>query len=437
MNFFRKKINELTLINLILFYLFSLVFFVFFSYFYLEIYINKYPNYIDENNNIILKRLPFDFGDLLHNLYFKGQYVQKVDPFEINFHLARLPFYPLLLLALAKINLNIYFIFFVKNILSFSIIFFSFYVFLKDLKKTFFHFLILLILYWYNPYNTHVLLNLSFSDTLVSVFFPLIFIFVNSKNLYLNLFFGFFIFCLYLLKPSIWFFCIIFPVINLIFHYIKYKKKYLFVNLFSMFFLAIGIFSWGFFGLNKSNYFPFASSSNSTNTFYLTSVLNKNFNSHYPKITVDSLLNTEFSGDIKFDNEKEVYFFFKKKNLEFIKDNPTYFMQGVIKKLEFIFFGIYKDGKLKDHEEIRYSNFSNKILMNIALIFAFISIVRSIKNYKKVPYIDLIFLSMFCLYLTPHIIAWATSKHLVPIFLLSKVYIFTKIFKSSKFYKLN
>ncbi len=377
--------------------------------------------------------MPFDFGDLLHNLYYNNQYVQKVNPFEINFHLARLPFYPFLLLVIAKINLSIYFIFFIKNIISFSVIFFSLYYFLKDLNKDFFHFIILLAIYWYNPYNTHVLLSLSFADTMVSVFFPLIFLFINSKNLYLHILYGIFILFLYLLKPSIWFFCLIFPFINLIFNYLKFKKKYLITNLLAIFFLLIGIFSWGTYGLNKSNYFAFGSSSNSTNTFFLTSVLNKNFNTHYPKLSTDLLLNTEFTKNIKFQNERDVYNFFKKQNLKFIKENPIYYIEGLIKKLEFIFFGIYKDGYHKDHKEIRYSNFPNKIIMNIALIYAFISVINLIKNKKKIPYIDLIFLSMFCLYLTPHIIAWATSKHLVSIFILSKLYIFIKIFKCSKF----
>ena len=433
MVFLKQKINDLTFKSLSIFYLISLLFFLIFSYFYLEIYIKMYPNLIDENNDIVLKSLPFHFGDLLHNLYYKNEYIQKISPFEINFHLARLPFFPLLILTLAKINLNFYFIFFMKNILSFSLIFFSFYVFLRDLKKSLFHFLILLALYWYNPYNTHVLLSLSFSDTLISVFFPLIFILINSRNLYLNFLFGIFIFCLYLLKPSIWFFCTVFPFIILFFNYIKFKKKYFIINLSAIFFLFVAIFSWGFFGLNKSNYFPFASSSNSTNTYNLTSMLNKEFNTHYPKLSTDLLFNTEFSKNKKFKNEKEVYYFFKEENLKFIKKNPDYYLKGVFKKIQFIFFGIFEDGKHEYHNNIRYSNFPNKILVNIALVYAFISIIRTIRNQKKVPYFDLIFLSMFFLYLAPHIIAWATSKHLVPIFLLSKIYIFSKIFKCSKF----
>jgi len=130
MIFLKKKINEFSLKNLFFIYLTLLSFFLIFSCFYLEININKFPNYIDENNDIVLRSLPFGFGDLLHNLYYNNEYVQKIYPFEINFHLARLPFFPLLILTLAKINLNFYFIFFIKNILSFSLI--IFFIFSKN-----------------------------------------------------------------------------------------------------------------------------------------------------------------------------------------------------------------------------------------------------------------------------------------------------------------
>ena len=86
MIFLKKKINEFSLKNLFFIYLTLLSFFLIFSYFYLEIYLNKFPNYIDENNDIVLRSLPFEFGDLLHNLYYNNEYVQKIYPFEINFH---------------------------------------------------------------------------------------------------------------------------------------------------------------------------------------------------------------------------------------------------------------------------------------------------------------------------------------------------------------
>ena len=433
MSFLNKRISEFSLSYLLIFYLISVGLFIIFSSFYLKLYLVKFPNYIDENNDIILKSLPFAFGDLLNNLYYKNEYVQKVIPFEIDFYLARLPFYPIFILLIAKINLNFYFIFFVKNIFSFSVIFFSSYVFLRDWNKSFFHFILFLILFWYNPYNTHVLLSLDFSDTLISIFFPLIILLISSKNFYLNTLFGIFIFCLYLLKPSIWIFSIIFPILILFFNLIKFKKEFLKTDLFAIFCLFIAIFSWGLFGLKKANYFPIGASSHSTSTFYLTSLLNSKFHNHYPLLSIDLLLDTETPKNIKFENEKEVYDYYKKKNLEFIKENYYDYSKGVFKKITFILFGIYEDGKFINEKKIRYSNIPNKFIMIVALIYAFSSIINSLYKRKKLCYLDLIFLLMFLLYIAPHIIAWATSKHLVPLFLLSKIYIFIKLFGGSKY----
>jgi len=69
MSFLNKRISEFSVSYLLIFYLISLGLFIIFSSFYLELYLVKFPNYIDENNDIILKSLPFAFGDLLNNLY--------------------------------------------------------------------------------------------------------------------------------------------------------------------------------------------------------------------------------------------------------------------------------------------------------------------------------------------------------------------------------
>ena len=123
----------------------------------------------------------------------------------------------------------------------------------------------------------------------------------------------------------------------------------------------------------------------------------------------------------------------KKKNLEFIKENYYDYSKGVFKKITFILFGIYEDGKFINEKKIRYSNIPNKFIMIVALIYAFNSIINSLYKRKKLSYLDLIFLLMFLLYIAPHIVAWATSKHLVPLFLLSKIYIFIKLFGGSKY----
>jgi len=428
-NFLKKKIKEISVFQIISIYIVCLIFFYILCAVYANLYLNKFPYYIDSNNNIVLKSLPFDIGNLLHNLYYNSEYVQKVRSFNIDFHLAVLPFYPLFLLFLAKINLSFYFIFLAKNTIIFSIIFFSCLVFLKDLNKCIYHFLLLLFLFWYNPYNTHVLLTLDFSDTFVSTFFPIIFLLVLSKNINLNFLFSIFVFALYLLKPSLWLFCILFPLIVLILNFIRFNYHFKKIFIFPILFVSLAISLWGFFGLKKANYFPIGTSSTSTSTYYLSSMLNHKFNDHYPDLSLDLLLDLEKGNKFRFKNEKDLYFYYKNRNIEFLKDNYIYYLKGAIKKINFIFFGIHSDGKMKKEEsKIRFSNFPNKLLLLMAIIVSAITIIKTFFMVRKIPYPELIFLFMLSLYIAPYIVAWATTKHLVSIFLLSKIYLFSKFF---------
>ena len=191
--------------------------------------------------------------------------------------------------------------------------------------------------------------------------------------------------------------------------------------------LLIAIISWGTFGLKKAGYFPIGPTISSSNTYYATSMFNKNFHKDYPQVSVDQLLNKKYDNLI-FENEKFFYAYFAKENLNFLNQHYDLYLIGLLKKINFIFFGIYKDGNLYNSIlKIRYSNFPNKIIMNIALILALISIFKNIKN-KKFNEIDFIFLAMIILYTLPYVVAWATSKHLVAIFILSKIYLLIKFF---------
>tara|TARA_A100001015_G_scaffold272000_1_gene326158 strand:+ start:7044 stop:8345 length:1302 start_codon:yes stop_codon:yes gene_type:complete len=431
MNLLNIKLNNLSNLKIFSLYLFFLLIIFIPSIYYLNLYLSKHPLLINAENEIVLKYLLFDYGDLLNNLYYKNEYVQKIQNFDHDFYLARMPFFPFFLLFLSKISLNFYFIFFVKNLVIFSIIFFCLFFFLKFNKKSIYHFLILLLIFLYNPYNFHVLLSLDFVDTFVSVFFPIILLLTFNNNNKHTIIFSIFIFILYLSKSSLWLFCILFPLIFFIVKLIINKNKSKVVYTLPICSVLIAIFIWGFFGLKKANYFPFGASISSTNTYFFNVVTNKSFNDYYPNITVDLLINRKYDTK-KFNNEKEFYDYFKKENLNFLNNNFEYYLKGVLKKTKFIFFGIYKDGnKEASIEKIRYSNFPNKILMNFALVLSIVSLIKSLKK-KKINEIDLIYLSMFICYLAPYLIAWATTKHLVPLFLLSKIYLFLKIFNPKK-----
>ena len=91
---------------------------------------NKHPYLVDKNNNIILSKMLFSYGELVNNLYYNDKYAQTFNGIES--FLVRLPFLPLVTTIVGKISLNIYFFLIVKNIIFFSVYFFSVFLFLKN-----------------------------------------------------------------------------------------------------------------------------------------------------------------------------------------------------------------------------------------------------------------------------------------------------------------
>ena len=95
------------------------------------------------------------------------------------------------------------------------------------------------------------------------------------------------------------------------------------------------------------------------------------------------------------------------------------------------FFNIKKDSVFPDKNgnidnPIIYSHIINRlifILSLLVLVYSFI-IGLKIKSFKK---IDIYFFLIIAGYIAPHIIVWATSKHLVGIFVISYIYLYLKI----------
>lgn len=397
---------------------------------YLKLYLLKNPHYINEYGDFNFEQLSFGYGHLLKNLFYENSYRTNIESFDIDFYLSRLPAYPLFLLTILKINVNFYFIYFVKNICSFTIVFFTIFSFIKYINKKNFHLLILLFLFYYNPYNFHVLFTLDFEDTFVSVFFPLIIFLViqGKKKVYII---SIFIFILYFLKTSLQFFCISFSFLYLFYVYFFNKanfNKLTFLPIYSIFFAVL---IWGFFGLKKAYYFPIGSSLNSTNSYYLTSILNDKFNSTYPDYSVDLLLDSSINKDLVFSNEKEFYEYYNSKNKIYIKENTTAYLKGIIIKMNFILFGLNYDGLHSDNKlyQIRLTNIPNKFALLSSLVICLYFFVKNIFLKKELLKLEFFYLSMFFFYIIPHLIAWTTSKHLVPIFLLSNMYLFIKYLK--------
>ena len=78
---------------------------------------------MDNNNNILLGNIPFDFGELIVNLTESGYY-HTID--DVKYFLKKLPALPLLIVFIGKISLNYYFVIIFKNIIIFLLIFLQF-----------------------------------------------------------------------------------------------------------------------------------------------------------------------------------------------------------------------------------------------------------------------------------------------------------------------
>jgi hypothetical protein len=403
----KKEILKLYLIYIIFITISSIVF----SF----LYVNKFPNQIDSNKDIILVNIPFYFGDLINNLVNKNSYVQKI--YDIDFYLARHPFLPLFLSILFKVSKNIFFIVVAKNIIIFSIYFYCCYKLLLKNKNTIFLFLITLLVPIVIPYNFNVALNYVYEDNLIAIFLPLLFLSLISNSEYKILFTSFFLFSLYFIKGTTFFLVIFLSFAILLNKKIKFSKLPFLVTI-----LAITI--WGSFGYIKTGRFPFLSTLESTNSYHLHHMLNNDFHKYYPNLAVDI---HEKKLDKKINTEWEFYDYYYNKNYIFLKQNQSQYFRDIFLKLKFIFFGIIADGHGKLDKDslhsapIRVSSIFSKIFFNVAILIA---LYQLIKNQKK---FEIYFLLIIALYLLPLIIAWATTKHLVPLFNVSLIYLIFKL----------
>ena len=156
-NLSKKKLKNLSHFNLCIFYFLYIILIIILSSIYCHLSISKF-GIANENLEIIFRKLTFGFGDLTHNFYYNDNFFQNRN--GVDYYLFKSPFLPFLLVNIAKISNNIYFIFITKNLITYSILFFSLFYFLKKFNKNIFLFTLILILFLINPYNIHVGFNI-------------------------------------------------------------------------------------------------------------------------------------------------------------------------------------------------------------------------------------------------------------------------------------
>jgi hypothetical protein len=379
----------------------------------------------DENYNIIFDNISFSNGELIKNLYFKGEYYVHID--KIKFVLAKTPAIPLLIYFISLISKNFFFIIICKNILIFTVYFYFILKIIVKINKSFFFLLTLLMVPIFIPYNFSVSLNFFYEDSLVAIFLPLIFLATISNYKYKYEFIGVIIFILYFIKTSTLPVAIIIPILIIFLE----KKITRFIPIICT---IAAILTWGLYGLNKTGRFPVFNSSSSVNSYVLSSVMNINFHKYYPNKSTDLIPATNKLPQ-KIINEWEFYDFYKQVNNTYINENFDRYVKDIMIKLKFIFFGINRDGAFPDNNgnfdnNIRFSSIISKALLNLSIL---ISLFFIIKNLKKLNIVktEIYFLSFIILSLLPHILVWATSKHLVAISNISLIYLLFKFFKKN------
>lgn len=395
-----------------------------------EFYIDKYPYMIDENFNLILKNIPFHHGELIQNLFNSWKFEQNY--LGTKFVLLKMPVLPILLTLISKISLNFYFIIIIKNILLFSLLFFVLFFCLKSLNLKTKYLALFLISFFYNPYNLFTSLNFEYEDFLIIILLPSIFCLLISKLEIRYILISILIFFLYLTKTSVFLICIVLPTLIIFFEKSEKQKIKKFLPCLAV---IIAITSWGSFGYFKTGKFPFGSKLASINSNALSVALNENFHLIYPNKSVD-LIQDQYIVSDDIDNEWEFFNYFQKKNTRYLNENFDRYFKDSLIKLKFIFFGIYKDGVHPDTDgnfknPIRFSSLLNKIFLNTALILSLIYFFKNFKNFFKMR-IEFYFLSIFSLNIFTHVVAWATSKHLVAISIISIFYLILKFIEMTK-----
>ena len=427
---FNLKLTDLNKKEIIFIFLIYVLIIITASLLFCKLYSEKYPYMVDENFNLILKNIPFHHGELIENLFNSWKLEQTY--LDIKFVLLKMPILPIFITLISKISLNFYFIVITKNILLFSLLFFVIFFCLKSINVKTKYFGLFILSIFYNPYNVLTSLNFEYEDFLIIIILPSIFCLLISKLKNRYYLISVLFFFLYLTKTSMFILCIVLPLLILFYEKSEEQKIKKFLPSLA---IVIAIFSWGSFGYFKTGKFPFGPTLSSINSNALSVALNKNFNLIYPNKSVD-LIEDQYVISKEIENEWEFFNYFQKKNNEYLKNNFTRYLKDCFIKLKFIFFGIHKDGVHPDKDgnfknPIRYSNIFNKIILNTALIIAVIIFFKNIRYFYK-NQIEFYFLSIFSLNIFTHIVAWATSKHLVAISIIGGFYLILKLSKKTK-----
>jgi hypothetical protein len=371
-----------------------------------------FPDIVN-NNYIKLENIPFRIGDLINNILQNHSY--KVQLYEIDIYLDRLPFVAFITIIISNISSNIYFFLIIKNIIFFSLFLYTCYKIKYVFHNNPYLFFALTHIFFLNFYNLQTSLNFVFEDAYLSILLPCLFlILINDKIKYREILASIFLILLFFTKTTMIYLTLAIGILIVVAQKNKSIKKYL-----PILSVLICMIIWGLFGYGKTNRIPFLNSVSSTNQEGLALVFNEKFNYIYPENSIDILYPEVINKNLPvFKSEWEYYDYFESRNKKYLAENKLEIIKGITKKLNFLFFNI------KDKNKYSISHILNRIFFFLSLLFFFYKFIK-----KKLITEDIYFIVIITTNLLPHVIGWITSKHLVPIFVICHIYCLLNINK--------
>ena len=416
-----KKLNcsfESIIKNNFIFYFIVYLFFIIINYIFYILFIEKYPHYVDVNSNLILLSLDHSFGDLMNNIILEGKFSQRMFNFDIDFYLVKMPLGPYFLSFIYFfITKNFFLLILIKNLFFFSFLLLVTKIFLKNN----FLILILLLLFAYNPFNLYNFLRAIPEEGFLNYLIVIMFIVFYSNNKKRSYFLSLSLILLFFTKGSSCFF--IYPLVIYCFFFEKMK-----LPLISIIVCFLIWFSYAYIKINK---FISPISLSSVGGMTISTANNSEFNKIYPLQSPDILypkvLEDNYYLTKNLKNEIDIDKIFKSYTQNYILNNKSDFFESVLKKTNLIFFNYKKDAQSlnsPDYNQIRYSSFFNIIVLYLAII---IILFKFFKN--KLGKEDFFYIIFCSTYLFPFIIGILVTRHLVPIYLASHIYIYFELLK--------
>ena len=198
----------------------------------------------------------------------------------------------------------------------------------------------------------------------------------------------------------------------------------------------IAIFLWGGYSYFTTNKFAFGSAHTSYAQKEINRVvLNDNFKNYYPKISVDKIPFERIPSNLV--SEWDVYKYYKKKNLNYLKENPKIVFSNTLIKIKYIFFNrqvLDNNTSFFQNFIKKISNLLNTIFLDLGILIFTYKLFNTIKKKNNgIENFDIYYICIIVLNLTPHIIGWATAKHLVGLSIVSIIYFSINLIKLNSF----